>query len=157
MRFTDICKLEWSNIIGNDIVYTMNKSNTRSGSRRIIPLNPKSIEILEKYKDKDKIYVFPPFYGFNEKTTNEVKERKIYIRNNSINRSLKSLAQRCNINKPISIHMAKHSFTDYAVKNDVGLLIISKLLGHSKLSTTEHYLKDFYHKEESDTMTKLFG
>lgn len=157
MRFTDICKLQWSNIIGNDVVYTMNKSVGRSGSRRVIPLNPKSIEILEKYKDKDPVYVFPPLYGFNNKSTFEDIEYRIYIRNNSLNRSLKSLAAHCKIDKPISMHMSKHSFADYAVKNDVGLLIISKLLGHTKLSTTEHYLKDFYHKEESDTMNKLFS
>lgn len=157
MRFTDMCKLQWSNIIGNDIVYTMNKSNTRSGSRRIIPLNPKSIEILETYKGKDKNFVFPPFYGFNEKTSVKDKEYKIYIQNNTLNRSLKSLAIKCEINKPLTMHMGKHSFADYAVKSEVDLLMISKLLGHTKLSTTEHYLKDFYHKEESDTMTKLFG
>ena len=69
----------------------------------------------------------------------------------------KNKAEKCNINKSISMHMAKHSFADYAVKNDVGLLMISKLLGHTKLSTTQHYLKDFYHKEQSDTMNELFS
>lgn len=157
MRFTDLCKLQWDNIIGNDIVYTMNKSSTRSGSRRIIPLNPKSIEILEKYKERDPVFVFPPFYGFNNKTPQKDKEYKIYIANNAVNRSLKILSTKCGINKSVSMHKAKHSFADYAVKNEVGVRLLSKLLGHTKLSTTEHYLKDFYHKEESDTMIKLFG
>lgn len=52
MRFTDICKLQWSNIVENEIVYTMNKARNRTGGRRSIPLNPKSRAILEKYKGK---------------------------------------------------------------------------------------------------------
>ena len=55
------------------------------------------------------------------------------------------------------MHIAKHSFTDYAVKSDVDLLMISKLLGHTKLATTEHYLKDFYQKEQSEVIKKMFG
>ena len=156
MRFTDMCRLRWDNIIDRYIVYTMNKSKSRAGSRRSIPLNPKSIEILNKYKSKDDYFVFPPLYGY-EKATTEKIEHRIYIQNNNLNRALKLIANRCNINKPLSMHMGKHSFTDYAVKNDVGVLMISKLLGHTKLATTQHYLKDFYHKEESEAIKKLFG
>ncbi|MFL0063745.1 tyrosine-type recombinase/integrase [Tenacibaculum maritimum] len=156
MRYTDICKLKWTNIIDNDIVYTMNKSKSRAGARRSIPLNPKSIEILEKYKDKDDCFVFPPLYNYKDKTTTEI-EYRLKVQNNNLNRALKILAEHCEIDKPISMHMAKHTFTDYAVKSEVGLLMISKLLGHTKLATTQHYLKDFYHKDESDAINKLFG
>jgi integrase len=155
MRFTDICKLKWSNIIENDIVYIMNKSRNRSGGRRTVPLNSKSLEILEKYKGKNDFYIFPPLYGYQKSAVEKI-EHRIYIQNNNLNRALKLIATQCKINKPISMHMAKHSFTDYAVKSDVGLLMISKLLGHTKLATTQHYLKDFYQKEESDTIKKLF-
>ncbi len=54
------------------------------------------------------------------------------------------------------MHMAKHSFSDYAVKSKVDLLVLSKLLGHVKLSTTQHYLKDFYQKEESEQVHSTF-
>ena len=156
MGFTDVCKLQWCNIIGNDIVYTMNKAKSRTGGRRTIPLNPKSLAILEKYKGKNDCFVFPSLHGY-EKLSTEKVEYRIYIQNNDLNRALKIIAKQCKIDKPISMHMAKHSFTDYAVKSDVGLLMISKLLGHTKLATTQNYLKDFYHKEESDTINKLFN
>ncbi len=54
------------------------------------------------------------------------------------------------------MHLTKHSFADFAVKNNKGLLMISKLLGHTKLSTTQNYLKDFYQKEGTDEMNRLF-
>ncbi|WP_233881914.1 tyrosine-type recombinase/integrase [Tenacibaculum piscium] len=155
MRFTDMCKLRWTNI-DDDIVYTMNKSRSRSGGRRTIPLNPKSKKILEKYKGKNDYFVFPSLYGFHEKKTTTEIEHRIKIQSNDLNRALKILARHCEIDKRISMHMAKHSFTDYAVKKGVGILMISKLLGHTKLTTTQHYLKDFYSKEESETINDLF-
>ena len=48
-------------------------------------------------------------------------------------------------------------FANYAVKNNMNLFHISKLLGHTKLATTEHYLRDFFQKEQTDVMNNLFG
>lgn len=45
MRVTGLCKLQWSNIVDENIIYTMNKSKKRSGSKRNIPLNKKFIWI----------------------------------------------------------------------------------------------------------------
>ncbi|AUC14401.1 site-specific recombinase [Tenacibaculum sp. SZ-18] len=156
MRFTDMCLLKWKNIKENNIVYTMNKVKDRIGATRTIPLNPKSRAILEKYKGLNNTYVFPPLYKSEFKDQEQI-EYNIYIKNNNLNRALKIVANQCDIDKRVSMHMGKHSFADYAVKSEVSLLMISKLLGHTRLETTQHYLKDFYHKEESDTINKLFG
>lgn len=156
MRFSDICKLKWSNIEGTNLVYTMSKSRARAGSKRTIPLAPKAMEILEKHRNVGDVYIFPILYGLDKKSIEEI-EHKMYIGNNAVNRSLKKLGEQVGLDKKVTMHMAKHSFADFAVKNDVSVLMISKLLGHTKLSTTQHYLKDFYHKEESDEITRLFG
>ena len=152
MRFSDLCRLKWSNMEGDNLIYTMNKSRSRAGAKRTIPLSPKAVSILKGYKGRG--YVFPILDG-SEKGIEEV-ERKIYIGNNAVNRSLKILAKKVGLKK-VTMHLAKHSFADFAVKNDVSLLMISKLLGHTKLSTTQHYLKDFYHKEQADEISRLFG
>ena len=156
MRFSDLCRLRWVNIRENEIIYTMNKSRSRAGAKRSIPLAPKTIEILDMYKGNDPIFVFPPLYGYDKKSVEEI-EYKIYISNNSLNRSLKILGGKLGFNSGLSMHSAKHSFTSYALKNDVSIVMISKLLGHTKLSTTQHYLKDFYHKEQTDEINRLFG
>lgn len=156
MRFSDVCRLKWQNIVGNEIVYTMRKSKARAGAKRTLPLTPKAVAILDKYRGGDDIFVFPPLYGMNKKSLEEI-EQKLYIANNAANRSLRIVCEKAEIKKWVNMHMAKHSFADFAVKNNTGLLMISKLLGHTKLSTTQHYLKDFYHKEEADEMTRLFG
>ena len=156
MRFSDVCRLQWENIVGNEIVYTMQKSKSRAGSKRILPLTPKAITILDGYKGKSNSYIFPPLHGMEQKSIEEI-EYKLYIANNAINRSLRIVCKKAGIDKRVNMHMAKHSFADFAVKNETGLLMISKLLGHTKLSTTQHYLKDFYHKEQAEELNRLFG
>ena len=155
MRYSDVCGLKWSNISGNDIVYTMSKSRDRSGGKRTVPLNQKSKDILDKYKGNDDFYIFPPLYKCEGFSTYEI-ERKLHQNNAKINRALRSLGKKIGLNFNLSMHIAKHTFADYAVKNGVGILILSKLLGHTNLSTTQSYLKDFYNKEESDTLNDLF-
>ena len=156
MRFSDVCRLKWENIVGDEIVYTMQKSRARAGSKRILPLTPKAHVILNRYKGKNSTYVFPPLYGMEGKSIVEI-EHKLYIANNATNRALRNACEKAGIKKWVNMHMAKHSFADFAVKNETGILMISKLLGHTKLSTTQHYLKDFYHKEEATEMNRLFG
>lgn len=155
MRFSDVCKLKWESVTNTEIIYTMGKSEKRAGATRYIPITPKVNQILERYK-ADKTFVFPVLDNCN---TNDIEELEyvIYIANNKLNRSLKKLAKHVGISKRLSMHIAKHSFANYAVKNNVNLFHISKLLGHTKLATTEHYLRDFFQKEQADVMNNLFG
>lgn len=155
MRFSDVCKLKWENITDTEVIYTMSKSERRAGSTRHIPITPKVKQILDRYK-ADKIFVFPILDKCNPNDVEEI-EYTMYIANNRLNRSIRILAQHAGITKRVSIHIAKHSFANYAVKNNVNLFHISKLLGHTKLATTEHYLRDFFQKEQTDVMNNLFG
>ena len=155
MRFSDVCKLKWENVTDTEIVYTMGKSEKRAGATRYIPITPKLSAILQKYKTNKK-YVFPVLDKCKDKDIEGI-EYTIFIANNKVNRAIKILAEHIGITKHVSMHIAKHSFASYAVKNEVDLFHISKLLGHTKLSTTEHYLRDFFQKEQADVMNKLFG
>ena len=155
MRFSDVCKLKWENVTDTEVVYTMGKSEKRAGATRYIPITPKVKQILERYK-ANKTFIFPILDKCDLNNIEKV-EYTIYIANNKLNRSIKILAKHAGITKHVSMHIAKHSFASYAVKNNVNLFHISKLLGHTKLSTTEHYLRDFFQKEQTDVMNSLFG
>ena len=155
MRFSDVCKLKWENVTDTEVVYTMGKSEQRAGATRYIPITPKVKQILERYK-ANKTFIFPILDKCDLNNIEKV-EYTIYIANNKLNRSIKILAKHAGITKHVSMHIAKHSFASYAVKNNVNLFHISKLLGHTKLSTTEHYLRDFFQKEQTDVMNSLFG
>lgn len=53
---------------------------------------------------------------------------------------LKEIAVLCEINKPLTFHIARHTFaTTITLTNGVPIKSISKMLGHTKLSTTQIY------------------
>lgn len=64
------------------------------------------------------------------------------ISNQEINRSLKIIAAICGIKKYLTFHLARHTFaTTVTLMNGVPIESISKMLGHTKLSTTMIYAK----------------
>lgn len=59
-----------------------------------------------------------------------------------INRTLKHIAKDCGIRKNITFHVARHTFaTAITLSNGVPIETVSKLLGHTKLSTTQIYAR----------------
>jgi len=64
------------------------------------------------------------------------------ISNQEVNRSLKIIAEVCSIKKHLTFHLARHTFaTTVTLMNGVPIETISKMLGHTKLSTTMIYAK----------------
>jgi len=59
-----------------------------------------------------------------------------------MNSYLKEIADVCNISKPITFHIARHTFaTTITLSNGVSIESVSKMLGHSNIKTTQHYAK----------------
>ena len=57
-----------------------------------------------------------------------------------MNAYLKEIAAVCNIKKPLTMHIARHTFaTTITLSNNVPIETVSKLLGHTKLATTQIY------------------
>ncbi|WP_052308529.1 site-specific integrase [Solitalea canadensis] len=92
----------------------------------IIPLLPKALEILYKY-------------GFPEKERQSLP----LISNQKFNSYLKEIAEIIGLNKHLTHHIARKTFTSTVLMdNDIPIEIASYLLGHSKTSATEiHYGK----------------
>ncbi|WP_431211814.1 site-specific integrase [Puia sp. P3] len=65
-----------------------------------------------------------------------------YVSNQEVNRSLKIIAEICGIQKYLTFHLARHTFaTTVTLMNGVRIETISKMLGHTKISTTMQYAK----------------
>jgi site-specific recombinase XerD len=98
-----------------------------------VPLLKPSIEILENKKEKSDGLVFE------------------YISNAFLNLQLKKLAKKAKIFKNITFHIARNSFaTTITLNNDVPLITVSKMLGHSNVKTTQIYAKVLQKKVSSD-------
>src|SRR5690606_24337445 len=62
--------------------------------------------------------------------------------NQKTNAYLKEIATSCGIDKNLTFHVARHTFaTTVMLSNGVPIETVSKLLGHTKLSTTQIYAR----------------
>jgi integrase/recombinase XerD len=90
-----------------------------------VPLLPIAQKVLQIYNDDTSELVFPK------------------ISNQKFNEYLKEIANIIGISKNLTHHIARKTFASTVLLyNDIPMEIVSELLGHSKLSTTqEHYAK----------------
>ena len=70
-------------------------------------------------------------------------------------KNLKEIADVCGIKKNLTFHIARHTFaTTVTLSNGMPIETVSKLLGHSRISTTQIYAK-VIERKVSDDMQKL--
>lgn len=81
------------------------------------------------------------------------------ISNQRMNSYLGEIAGICEINKPLTMHIARHSFACLALANGVSMEIIARMLGHSDIRTTKIYAKviDKSIAEQMGGLTAKFG
>ena len=129
LSFSDIAKLNKIHLQqGTDgkewIIIDRSKTNNRCR----IPILPKVREILKRYEDYPKIS--------NKDVLLPV------LTNQKMNSYLKELGDICDINKNITMHIARHTFaTSVTLSNGVPIETVSKILGHTSLKTTQIYAK----------------
>ncbi len=70
--------------------------------------------------------------------------------NTYMNRTLKVIAKECGIDKPLSFHSSRHTFSTLALSKGMPIESVSKILGHTKITTTQIYAKITTEKLEHD-------
>lgn len=58
-----------------------------------------------------------------------------------MNAYLKEIADLAGIRKHLTTHVARHTFASISLSNQVSIEVISKILGHSDIKTTQIYAK----------------
>lgn len=138
LAYSDVEKLSKSNItIGIDGKQWINIKRTKTNTRSSIPLLPIAKEILNRYAYDPKVIK---------------SERLIPVfSNQKSNAYLKEIAMLCGITKPLTTHLARHTFaTTVTLTNGVPIETVSKMLGHKSLRTTQHYAKIVDRKVSDD-------
>src|SRR6266542_2685099 len=138
LAYVDIEKLTEENIVigidGQKWVYTF---RTKTGNKSHIPLLPAAVAIIDKYQN------YPE----------SISKQKLLptITNIKTNAYLKEIADLCGIRKHLTFHMARHTFaTTVTLSNGVPIETVSKMLGHSKIATTQIYAKVLENKVSDD-------
>ena len=57
----------------------------------------------------------------------------------TVNKRIKAVAKKCGIEKPISFHLSRHSFAVLALNYGMPIESVSKILGHTNITTTQIY------------------
>lgn len=142
LAYIDLVNLSADNIIrGIDGELWLRTFRQKTDTKVSVPLLPQAIEILNQYKDKPQL----------------LRQNRVlpYISNQKMNDYLKEIASECKIKKNMTFHLARHTFaTTVTLNNGIPLETVSKMLGHTKLSTTQIYVH-VLERKISDDMKKL--
>lgn len=171
MRAADVLLLRWKNVEGGKLNYTMSKTGKVVDDRDIVPQATAILDLYRSENNKPTDYIFPLMSNNKaysrtlaqveiSKLTNDVKEKmfaEISSKNVLVNKCLKRLAEKAGINKKLTMHMARHSFANAAMKAGIESNKIQGLLGHSSLSITENYMGNFGNKATNEGLQKTFG
>lgn len=128
LAFVDMDNLRIDNLcIGIDGEQWIKTSRQKTETAVNLPLLPKAYAIIEKYKNEPRVYY---------------RQRLLpFMSNQRLNKYIKDIAAICGIKKDISFHTARHTFaTTVTLTNGVPVETVSKMLGHTKLSTTQIYV-----------------
>lgn len=156
IRFGDLCILKPDNIVEDRLIYTMHKSlKNPNPQHRNLKLMSKAKTIADYYLNLNKRYLFDLIDKLPKDKFEALKT--INIKNSLANKYLRKIAKLIEANIDLSFHTSRHSFSDYCKKNKLDVHDIKELLGHTRVGTTEIYMKDFYKEESDDAMEKLFG
>lgn len=136
ISFIDMAFLKMENVIDGRIQYKRQKTARPYD----IKITNQLSSILECYLEgkKKSDFIFPIIR--RESLQNQYYdvqwERKRY------NKRLKEIAELCDIEEKLTSYVSRHSMATNLILNDVPINALSKMLGHSKLQTTEIYIKN---------------
>ena len=158
VSYEDMTRLTQKNIvIGIDKSLWLHYKRVKTGVRVSLPLLEPALEIINRYDTyhkggKKNQPLFP------------------YVSNQIMNRYLKKVAKLAGVEDRVTYHVARHTFaTTITLQHEIPLETVSKMLGHTKITTTQVYarvvdtkvmrdmatLKDMYsHKEDKSPNNK---
>lgn len=90
----------------------------KTGNTYYTPILPPAMEVLEKYN-----YQLPK------------------MSNQKVNDYLHIIESRLNFNKPLTTHVARHSFATLCLAYDIPIEDVARMMGHSNVRTTQIYAK----------------
>src|SRR5690606_33301444 len=124
-------------VLGEDQNFWIHTKRKKTSTPVKIPLLPKALSVIDKYK--------------NTEPANDSGKLLPRLSNQKMNSYLKELAYLCKINKNLTSHVARHTFaTTVTLSNGVPIETVSKLLGHTKMATTQIYARVLEKKVSED-------
>jgi site-specific recombinase XerC len=121
--FTGMAYVDMQNFSRTDVsemqgMKVIRSSRTKTDESFVALLLPEAERIAEKYS-----YTLPQ------------------ISNQKYNDYLKLLGAGAGIDKPLTSHVARHTFATYLINKNIPIESISRALGHASIRQTQHYAR----------------
>jgi len=135
MSFIDMAFLKMKNIVDGRIRFQRQKTSKQYD----IKVTNQLKELLKYYIrcKKKNDYILPIL----RRDTLELQHMDVKGARKRYNRGLRKIAEQCGIEEHLTSYVSRHSFATHAMLKNIPLTAISAMLGHSKLNTTQIYLK----------------
>ena len=138
ISYGDMCRLTAANLETSEDGTTWIKATREKTNVEFeIPLLDLPLHIIDKYHDTTSDGKLLPIYG-----------------NSELNKGLKLLAATCGIDRKLTFHLARHTYaTEITLSHGVPMETVSRMLGHSRVDTTQIYAQVTNDKIETDTQS----
>lgn len=135
LRYSDIKNLRFGNIQENKIIIKMEKGRIGKQKTVRIPLTDLSKSVLDINKAN---------------AANDLLYRVPVKRIGETNLWLKDIMKEAKINKYITFHCSRHTFAINSIVLGIPIEVVSDLLGHNDLKTTQIYAKIVDQKRDQE-------
>lgn len=154
MRVSDELQLQWSDFQNDRLYYSMGKNN-KGGSLKV---PDKALKIVAQYKRDKPTHnlVFPDLENVDDLNNLFEVQKTIKLRIKTINDALRNVAELAKINKPLTMHIARHTFGSLA-GDAIPIQMLQKLYRHSSILTTIGYQQNFIHKDADDALDAVIN
>ena len=119
LRISDIRALKWTDIKNPDTAPTIVLNQSKTGDIVRVPLGKMALSLLPEEHDGDHIFHLPT--------------------PTAVHTSCRWIAERAGIKKNVSFHTSRHTFATLTLAACENLELVSKLLGHKSVKTTQRY------------------
>ena len=139
LRYSDIVKLTWGEIIEDNGSYSIRFVSQKTERAETLPISPQALQFLGTPGAPGQLVFSNIKYGSWQ---NSVLSRWVYS---------------AGITKHITFHCFRHTYATWQLTVGTDIFVISKMLGHSNVSTTQEYVKviDKKKRAAADQMTIL--
>lgn len=136
LRNGELCSLTLDQVDLAQHLIRLQKGKGNKG--RVIPLGQEAQSWIEQYLDT----VRPRLLG-NPSCTAIFLDRwgQNSLSREGLSKIVRQLGQKAKLGKTVTPHILRHSCATHMLRRGAGLRQIQKLLGHSQLSSTEHYTR----------------
>lgn len=132
LRRSDILNLKWSDVSQmGDLTRIIFKQKKTKG-QEYLDITPQAAKLIGERKDSDDNHIFGDI--LSPYCTNEVLRKWVLT---------------AGIQKNITFHCGRHTFATMMIELGTDIYVVSKLLGHKELSTTQIYAKVLDHNKQS--------